>query len=71
LRRTIIAQEFLSLDKSIQSDTFAKCSLPSRHLYFTRRKSVVIVLLCGGDKSTQRKDMRRAQRMANEIGDDI
>ena len=33
-------------------------------VYFTRRRKVVILLLCGGDKSNQRKDIARAQRLA-------
>jgi putative addiction module killer protein len=36
---------------------------------FTRRDRVLIVLLCGGDKSTQARDIRRAQRIAQELGD--
>jgi putative addiction module killer protein len=32
--------------------------------YFTRRGSVVIVLLCGGDKATQGKDINRAIELA-------
>lgn len=36
-------------------------------VYFTRRKQIVIVLLCGGDKSTQSKDIATAQRMAGLI----
>lgn len=38
-------------------------------LCFTRCGRVLIVLLCGGDKSTQARDMRRAQRIAQELGD--
>lgn len=36
-------------------------------VYFTRRKGVVIILLCGGDKATQAKDIARARRMAGAI----
>jgi putative addiction module killer protein len=35
--------------------------------YFTRRQRIVIILLCGGDKSTQTKDITRAKLMAQEI----
>lgn len=38
-------------------------------LYFTRRGSVLIVLLTGGDKSSQKRDIRRALKLASEIGD--
>lgn len=38
-------------------------------LYFTRRGSVLIVLLTGGSKSSQQRDIRRALKLASEIGD--
>ena len=36
-------------------------------VYFTRRQRVVILLLCGGDKSSQTKDIARAQQMAKAV----
>ena len=36
-------------------------------VYYTRRQRIVIILLCGGDKSTQTKDIIRAKLMAQEI----
>ena len=36
-------------------------------VYFTRRQRVVLVLLCGGDKSSQAKDIARARRLAQAI----
>ena len=36
-------------------------------VYFTRRQRVILVLLCGGDKSTQTKDISRAKLMAQQI----
>ena len=40
---------------------------PGYRLYFTRRGNIVVVLLCGGDKSTQKRDIDRAQRIAKEL----
>lgn len=40
---------------------------PGYRLYFTRRGSVVIIMLCGGDKSSQERDIRLAKQMAEEI----
>jgi putative addiction module killer protein len=36
-------------------------------VYFTRRQRVVIILLCGGDKSSQTKDIARARVLADAI----
>lgn len=36
-------------------------------VYFTMRNGVVIVLLAGGDKSSQSADIRRAKNMAKEV----
>ena len=36
---------------------------PGYRLYFTRRGSILIVMLAGGDKSTHVKDIKRAQRI--------
>jgi len=32
-------------------------------VYFTRRAAVVYVLICGGDKSSQQRDIKRARRL--------
>jgi putative addiction module killer protein len=36
-------------------------------VYFMRRQRVILLLLCGGDKSSQSKDIARAKRMASAI----
>ena len=37
---------------------------PGYRVYFQRRGNTLIVLLCGGDKSKQAKDIKRAKRLA-------
>ncbi|EBU7498190.1 type II toxin-antitoxin system RelE/ParE family toxin [Salmonella enterica subsp. enterica serovar Typhi] len=43
---------------------------PRYRLYFVRRGSVLLILLCGGTKKTQASDIRSAQQMARELSDD-
>jgi putative addiction module killer protein len=40
---------------------------PGYRIYFCQRGRTVVILLCGGDKSTQRKDIERAKQLAKEI----
>ncbi len=40
---------------------------PGYRIYFARRGQTIILLLCGGDKSTQKKDIEKAIAMAKEI----
>ena len=42
---------------------------PGYRVYLTRRGSVLVVLLCGGDKSTQAADIKLAQSMAAKVTD--
>jgi putative addiction module killer protein len=39
---------------------------PGYRVYFMKAGRVVIVLLCGGDKSTQARDIAKAKRLARE-----
>ena len=36
-------------------------------VYYTIRQTTIVVLLCGGSKSSQRRDIQRARRMAAEV----
>jgi putative addiction module killer protein len=40
---------------------------PGYRLYFTKRGKALVLLLCGGDKSTQDKDIARAHEMVKEL----
>ena len=40
---------------------------PGYRVYFVRRGERVIVLLCGGDKSTQEKDIKAAKLLAKNL----
>lgn len=40
---------------------------PGYRLYFSRRGSILIVMLAGGDKSTQARDIRRARRILEQL----
>ena len=43
---------------------------PGYRVYYTRRGNTVILLLCGGDKSTQQADIKQAQELAQNWTDD-
>lgn len=42
---------------------------PGYRVYYVQRGKVLIVLLCGGDKSSQRADIKAAMAMANQLGE--
>jgi putative addiction module killer protein len=39
-------------------------------VYFVQKKEVILVLLCGGSKSSQTRDIARAKKIAQELKDD-
>ncbi len=41
---------------------------PGYRIYLIRQGSTVIVLLCGGDKSSQGRDIIRAKEIAQDLG---
>ena len=43
---------------------------PGYRIYFARRHGAVLLLLCGGAKSSQTRDMERARRMLAELDED-
>ncbi len=40
---------------------------PGYRLYFTMQGLVVVILLCGGEKKSQRRDIAKARKMASEM----
>jgi putative addiction module killer protein len=40
---------------------------PGYRVYFTRRGQTVVILLCGGDKRTQSRDIRKAVEIADKL----
>ena len=40
---------------------------PGYRVYFTKRASVVVILLTGGDKNSQNKDIEKAKKLARQL----
>ncbi len=40
---------------------------PGYRLYFVKRGNTVVILLCGGDKDSQRRDIELAKNLAKEV----
>lgn len=40
---------------------------PGYRVYFVYRGTAIVILLCGGDKGTQRRDIARAHEMAEKL----
>ncbi|ODT15702.1 MAG: addiction module antitoxin RelB [Kaistia sp. SCN 65-12] len=39
---------------------------PGYRIYFTRRREVIVMLLCAGDKNSQSRDIKRAKALAEQ-----
>jgi putative addiction module killer protein len=42
---------------------------PGYRVYYVQRGEEIVVLLCGGDKSSQASDIRAAKKLASELED--
>lgn len=76
--RTIIAARLMRLVEGLPGDVepvgdgVSELRIhygPGYRVYFQRRGNLLIVLLCGGDKSTQARDITAAKKLANEWSD--
>lgn len=73
--RTIIAARLMRLAEGLAGDVepigegISELRIhygPGYRVYFQRRGNLLVVLLCGGDKSTQVRDIAAAKKLANE-----
>lgn len=40
---------------------------PGYRVYFIKKREIIVILLCGGDKSTQRKDIQKAHELSGNL----
>jgi putative addiction module killer protein len=40
---------------------------PGYRIYYVHRGAQIVILSCGGDKRTQQRDIKRAQRLAETL----
>jgi len=73
--RTVIATRLMRLAEGLPGDVepvgegVSELRIhygPGYRVYFQRRGNLLIVLLCGGDKSTQARDIALAKKLAKE-----
>jgi putative addiction module killer protein len=76
--RTIIAARLMRLAEGLPGDVepvgegVSELRIhygPGYRVYFQRRGNLLVVLLCGGDKSTQARDIATAKKLATEWSD--
>ena len=76
--RTIIAARLMRLAEGLSGDVepvgegISELRIhygPGYRVYFQRRGNLLVVLLCGGDKSTQARDIATAKKLATEWSD--
>ncbi|MCJ8507678.1 type II toxin-antitoxin system RelE/ParE family toxin [Rhizobium lemnae] len=73
--RTIIASRLMRLSAGLAGDVepvgegVSELRIhygPGYRVYFTQRRNIMIVLLCGGDKGSQERDIATAKVLAKE-----
>jgi len=57
----------LEVPPQIPAGTTARFELICYRLYYTIRQNRIIFLMCGGDKSTQKADIKTAHKLVKEI----
>lgn len=40
---------------------------PGYRMYYTERKGIMVIMIGGGDKGSQKKDIKKAKKLAKEI----
>ena len=61
------ADDIVLLERLLRSEGLREFFGPGWRMYYIRQGSTLIVMLGGGDKSTQDSDIARAQSIAQEL----
>lgn len=73
----IIAQRIVRIQSGLMGDVKHFDGLgevridygPGYRVYFVQHGAILIILLCGGDKGSQARDIARAKQLAKELHD--
>ena len=71
---TFLRTETFDIWRSALKDKIGRARIvhvdPGYRVYYTRRGKVLYLLLLGGDKPSQKRDIQRAIDMAHEVGNE-
>jgi putative addiction module killer protein len=71
--KALIAARLLRLANGFTGDVAAELRVhfgPGYRIYFQKRGAEIVLLLCGGDKGTQDRDIVTAKRLAKDWNDE-
>lgn len=60
----------VAIDQAVWARDVSSSAWSQRRVYFVRKGAALVILLCGGDKSTQSRDIKQAKALADNLEDE-